>query len=348
MKKKVYNAAVIGFGLSGRIFHAPFLNAHPGFKLHTIVTSGKEAHQVYPEAHIVKDIHAALSDPEIDIVSICTPNEFHFSHAKMAIKAGKHVILEKPVTNSSKDFQKLITLSSSSNKRIFPFQNRRWDGDFITLSGVICEGILGDIVDFESHFDRYVPMVGRAAWRYNQKEGGGTLFDLGSHLIDQAVCLFGIPDAVYCRLFNQRENSIVDDSFDMKLIYPKLNVTLKAGVFVKEAGPRFIVHGTKGSFVKYGFDPQESALRNGKIPSFRNWATEPPSAWGIIHRENNGKIYRHRRKTTPGNYMNFFEDVFQYLVAGNEPYIMQSQVLTNLQIIEKAILSHNEMKVIKF
>lgn len=347
MTRKTFNVAIVGFGLSGKVFHAPFIHAHKGFQLHTIVTSGLEAGLKYPDARIVKDIKIVMDDPSIDVVSICTPNEYHFEHAKYALESGKHVILEKPVATSSDEFKELIKISGKWNKRIFPFQNRRWDGDFQTVTSIIASGSLGKILDFESHFDRFTPTVGRASWRYSRKEGGGTLFDLGSHLIDQAVTLFGLPEAVFCRLFNQRENSMADDSFDLKLIYPGLNVTIKAGVFVKEAGPRFAIHGTNGSFVKFGLDPQENALRNGKVPSRGIWMREPVRNWGMIHHLDKEDSRRYRIKTLPGNYMGFFEDVYKVLATGQEPHVTPSQVLANLIIIEKAIQSSSEMKVIK-
>lgn len=330
------NIAIIGYGLSGKVFHAPFIHIHPGFHLHTIVSSKDEAKGRYPHVRIARSYEEVLSDPAIDLVSICTPNENHYTQAKIALETGKHIILEKPVTPTAAQAQELFAIARKSNRHLFPFQNRRWDGDFLTVRKILDQKLLGKVVEFESRFERYTPFINRASWRYTNRIAGGTLYDLGVHLIDQALVLFGKPEAVFCRLFNQRENSIVDDSFDLKLIYPEINVTLKAGVFVREPGTRFSVHGTLGSYVKYGTDPQEEALRNGKMPGGKSWGKEKDVSWGILHTEINGKVIRKRIETEQGNYMDFFENVWQVLRNGMEPVIKQEEVVETLKIIEEA------------
>jgi predicted dehydrogenase len=340
------NVGIVGFGLSGTVFHAPFIHTHPGFKLDTIMTSRKEAVKLYPKAKITSEFEILLNDPGLDLIIICSPNEYHFDQAKQALQAGKHVILEKPITPTAREAEELFQLAKDTGKHLFPFQNRRWDGDFLTLKHILKEGYLGEILDFETHFDRYTPEVGRAAWRYNQTLAGGTLYDLGVHLIDQAVMLFDKPEAVFCRLFNQRENSVVDDSVDLKLIYPELNVTIKAGVFVREPGPRFSVHGTFGSYVKYGLDPQEARLRKGKLPGSSKWGEEPKKQWGLLHTEFKGKKMRGRYETIPGNYMAFFDEVYETIEKDKKPVIKAEEVLTTLNIIEKARESYCKKSVI--
>ena len=347
MSVKKINAGIVGFGLSGKTFHAPFIHAHPGFELKTIMTSGDEAREIYPTATTTKEFEDILTDKNVELVVICSPNEFHFDQARMALEAGKHVILEKPITPTAGEAAELFRIAAANNRQLFPFQNRRWDGDFLTLQHIIKEGFLGKILDFETHFDRYTPEVGRAAWRYNKELAGGTLYDLGVHLVDQVVVLFGRPEALFCRLFNQRENSVVDDSFDLKLIYPDRNVTVKAGVFVKEPGPRFTVHGTLGSFVKYGLDPQEAGLRKGKAPDGEKWGKEAKRHWGLLNTEFRGKKLKGRYETLPGNYMAFFENVYQALTKGAEPAIKPEEVLTTLTLIEKAQESDKTRSVIR-
>ena len=342
----VLNVGIIGFGLSGQVFHAPFIDANPHFKLHTIVTQGLLAGEKYPLAHITSSIDELLANPEIDLVTICSPNALHFPHAVSALKAGKHIIVEKPFTVTSEEAIKLIEIAGKSGKYIFPFHNRRWDSDFLTLKQILNKGYLGRVLDFESRFDRFTPEISRAAWRYQQEAGGGTLFDLGIHLIDQAVSLFGTPQGVFCRLFNQRKGSVTDDSFDLKLIYPDLNVTLKASVFVKEPGPRFQVHGTTGSFVKYGLDTQEAMLRKGKIPGTKGFGIEPTKQTGILNTESFGHVSRGRYESLPGNYMAFFENVYSAIVHGVEIVIKQEEALLNIRIIEAARKSDREQKVI--
>jgi predicted dehydrogenase len=344
--EKPVQTAILGFGLSGQVFHAPFLQAHPGFCLKAIVSKSDLAEKLYPESKIATDFEEVLSDKDIELVVIATPNPFHFEHASKALSAGKHIVVEKPVTVTSEQAQQLIELSARTGCRIFPYHNRRWDGDFLTVKQIISQELLGEVLDYQAHFDRYNPVITRASWRYVNTAGGGTLFDLGIHLIDQAVQLFGKPDGVFCRLFNQRAGSIVDDSFDLKLLYPKMNASLHASVFVKEPSPRFMVHGTEGSFIKYGIDPQEAALRKGKIPAGEKWGLEPVKSYGLLNSQAGGRNYRARYKTLAGNYMAFYENVFQALTAGSPPAVKPEEAMLNIRIIEKAIESDHSKHVV--
>jgi scyllo-inositol 2-dehydrogenase (NADP+) len=332
--------AISGFGLSGQIFHAPFLEVNPHFILDTIVSSGTIAAEKYPNVHVTKSFTDMLSNPEIQLVIVCSPNIMHFEQAALALKAGKHVIVEKPMTVSSAEAERLINLSMETRKFLFPFHNRRWDGDFLSVRNILSQGLLGRVLEFESRMERFTPAITRAAWRYQETAGGGTLFDLGIHLIDQAVCLFGKPEGVFCRLFNQREGSITDDSFDLRLFYPGTSVTLKAGVFVREPGARFQVHGTEGSYVKYGTDPQEAQLREGKLPGSRGFGIEPEKSGGILNTLAAGHAARRRFKTFPGNYMAFFDNVHQVLSGAGEPVVKPGDALLNIRIIEAAKESH--------
>jgi len=316
-------------------------------KLHTIVTSGALTARKYPNTQITGAFDELLANLAIDLVIICSPNQLHFPQAKAPLEAGKHVIVEKPFTVNSAEAQSLIEVSRKSGKLVFPFHNRRWDSDLLTLKHIIAQGYLGKIVEYESRFDRFTPEISRAAWRYQQEEGGGTLFDLGIHLIDQAVSLFGKPQGGFARLFNQREGSVTDDSFDLKLIYPDFNVTLKASVFVKEAGPRFQVHGTKGSYVKYGLDVQEGQLRKGKKPGSKGYGIEPATQRGILNTDTFGKKFHGRYETLPGDYMAFFENVHAAVTKGNEMVIKPEDALLNIQIIEAARASSREKKIIQ-
>jgi scyllo-inositol 2-dehydrogenase (NADP+) len=343
----VLNVGIVGFGLSGQVFHAPFIDVNPHFNLHTIVTTSLLAGTKYPSTHITSSMDEMLANPVIDLVIICSPNSLHFSQASAVLKAGKYVIVEKPFTVSVEEAENLIKIAQISGKKLFPFHNRRWDSDFLTVKHLIAEGYLGKVVEYESRFDRFTPSISRAAWRYEQEAGGGTLFDLGIHLIDQAVSLFGAPGGVFCRLFNQREGSITDDSFDLKLIYPELNVTLKASVFVKEPGPRFQVHGTSGSFVKYGLDSQEAMLRKGKKPGSPGYGIEPGRQRGILNSISFGKTFRGRYETLPGNYMEYFDNVYSVIVNEAETIVKPEDALMNIRIIEAAQKSHKEQRIIQ-
>lgn len=346
-KLPALQAGIVGFGLSGQVFHAPFIDVHPGFNLHSIVTTGTLAKEKYPAARILSSFDELIADHAIDLVIICSPNLLHYPQAKAALLAGKNVVVEKPFTVNSAQAEELILIAEQVGRHIFPFHNRRWDSDILTLKHIIEQGYLGKIVEFESRFDRFTPEISRAAWRYQQVEGGGTLFDLGIHLIDQAVSLFGSPEGVFARLFNQREGSVTDDSFDLKLIYPELNVTLKAGVFVKEPGPRLQVHGTHGSYVKYGLDVQEAQLRKGKKPGSKGFGTEPASQRGMLNTATFGKLFRGRYETLPGNYMAFFDNVHAVITAAAEVMVKPGDALLNVRIIEAARTSQSERRIIQ-
>ncbi len=340
------NVGIVGFGLSGRVFHSPFIHTNPLFNLRYIVSSKDDAKAIYPEVEMIRDYDELLKKEDIELIIVCSPNNLHFEHAIKALEAGKHVIVEKPITPTSNQVLQLMDIAKQNGKKLLPYHNLRWNGDAKTVKQIIKNNVLGEVHDYEMHFDRYVPVYNKNAWKYQSTVGGGTLYDLGVHLIDQAVDNFGKPMAVFCRLFTQREGSIVDDSFDLKLIYPNLNVTLKAGVFVKEQGPRTVIHGKKGSFVKYGIDPQEAILRNGGMPVGENWGKQSEEEWGILNTEINGLNYRGKVETLPGNYHAYFEDIYHAIVNDATPTVTPEQAYLNILIIEKAIESSKNNQVI--
>ncbi len=346
IENRKINVGIVGFGLSGRVFHSPFIHTNPLFNLLYIVSSKDDAQAFYPEVEMIRDFDELLKKEDIELVIVCSPNHLHFEHAKKALEAGKHVIVEKPITPSSNEVLQLMDIAKQNRKKLLPYHNLRWNGDAKTVKQIIANNVLGEVHDYEMHFDRYVPVYNKNAWKYQSTVAGGTLYDLGVHLIDQAVDNFGKPTAVFCRLFTQREGSIVDDSFDLKLIYPNLNVTLKAGVFVKEQGPRIVIHGKKGSFVKYGIDPQEEILRNGGMPVGENWGKQSEEEWGILNTEINNLNYRGKVETLPGNYHAYFEDIYDAIVKDTTPSVTPEQAYLNILIIEKAIESNKNNQVI--
>jgi len=346
-ENKKINVGVVGFGPSGRTFHSPFIHTNPHFNLMAIVSSKDDAKAIYPEAEILRDFDDLLQKEDIELVIICSPNYLHFEQAKLALQAGKHVIVEKPITPTAKEVLELEQIAQQNKVKLLPYHNLRWNGDAKTVKKIINDGLLGEVHDFELHFDRYVPVYDKNTWKYQSTVAGGTLYDLGVHLIDQAVNLFGKPDAVYSRLFIQREGSIVDDSFDLKLIYPKLNVTLKAGVFVKEPGPRIVIHGKKGSFIKHGIDPQEGILRAGGMPVGDDWGKQSEEEWGLLNTEINGLNYQGKIETLPGNYHDYFNDVYNAIINDTQPAVTPEQAYLNILIIEKAIESNTKNQIIK-
>jgi scyllo-inositol 2-dehydrogenase (NADP+) len=346
MKKIV--TGIIGFGLSGRYFFAPYLATHPGFEIKAIVTSQTGlVKELYPDAEVYRDPLMLLNDRAIDLVIVASPNYTHYGLAREALLAGKNVIVEKPFTVTSTEADELILLSKRQNKLVIPFQNRRWDGDFLTIKKLIKDGTLGDILEFESHFDRYRPDKERVEWKNQPNRGVGQLYDLGPHLIDQALCLFGKPEYVYGDIRRHRLQGFNDDYFEIQLHYRETKVILKAGVMGREIGPRFIVHGRKGSFIKYGLDVQEQNLKNGLLPGNPLLTRDKEEHWGLLHTEIDGKVIREPYPTVDGNYMKYFDNVYHSIMEGEEPIVKPEQGKMIIRIIEKAILSSHEKRMVK-
>ena len=346
--EKTINTAIVGFGLSGRVFHAPFIHTHPGFLLRKVVErNSNSAREIYPEVEILKDYRELLHDDSLDLVVLATPNIYHFEQAKELLLAGKHIVIEKPFTPTSAEADELIRVAERAGKKIFVYQNRRWDGDFKTVQQVVYNGYLGEVLEYEAHFDRYAPGARRSAWRDEALPAGGVLYDLGSHLIDQALVLFGMPKAVFADIRWQRPGTRVDDYFEVNLYYQRMKVTLKASVFVKEAGPRYILHGTKGSFIKYGIDPQEEKLKMGFMPGSADWGKDDPDYYGILNALMHDQEFYGTLETEPGNYAGFYDNVYDVIVKGAEQAVKPEEARNVIRIIELAFTSHEKGEVVK-
>ncbi|MDR7193508.1 oxidoreductase [Luteimonas terrae] len=267
--------AVVGYGLAGRVFHAPLIKATPGLTLHTVVSSDAgKVHADLPDVRVLADPRTAFDDPVIDLVVIATPNDTHAALAIAALQAGHHVVVDKPFAIDLAEAQAVAVAAHACGRLLSVFHNRRWDADFLALRTLIEAGTLGEIAEVHSHFDRFRPSV-PDRWRERAGTGAGLWLDLGPHLVDQALQLFGLPDAVQADIAIQRASAEVDDFFHVVLRYPRLRVVLHAGALVPGAGLRFAVHGARGSWFKHGLDPQEAALRAGGIPGAAGWGVDP-------------------------------------------------------------------------
>lgn len=267
-------AGLVGYGYAGGTFHAPLIAATPGLRLATIVSSRPDAvHRHWPQVRVVENITALLADPTIQLVILATPNQTHFPLAREALLAGRHVVVDKPFTITAAEADTLIALAEQQGVLLNVFHNRRWDNDFLTIQHLINQGQLGEVMTFESHFDRYRPAV-RDRWRERDEPGAGLLYDLGAHLIDQALLLFGRPDHIWADLGKQREGALADDYFHIVLRFGEKRAILHAGCLVAAPPFRFAVHGTKGSYVKHGLDPQEEQLKQGIRPGDAGWGLE--------------------------------------------------------------------------
>jgi predicted dehydrogenase len=338
--------ALLSYGMSGKVFHAPFLVLHPGFELlGSWERTKKLIHEDYPTVTSYPSLEAVLeSDAELTIVN--TPVGTHFEYAKKVLLAGKHALVEKAFTTTVAEAQELTDLAKAKGLKLAVFQNRRWDSDFKTVQKIITNNTVGDIVEAEFHFDRYNPVLSPKIHKETDNAGAGILKDLGPHLIDQALCLFGMPKGVFADIRITREHSIVDDYIDILLYYSDKRVRLKAGFFVREANPAFVLHGKKGSFLKPRGDVQEDELKLGNKPNLTIWGTEPKDKEGLLHTEINGTIIREKIPTLQGNYYDYFDGVYRSIIQ-NQPEPVTAQEGTNvMQIIEAAIQSNAQQKVI--
>ncbi len=335
------------FGMSGKVFHAPLLHHHPQFRMKKIVERTKnEASLLYPNITTVKTFDELLVDNEIELVIVNTPDHTHFDLASRALEAGKHVIVEKPFTQTVEQGEALINLAYKKNLHLSVFQNRRWDNDFLTVKEVIKQGLLGRLVEFESHFDRYRNFIQPGTWKEDASTGTGTLFNLGSHMIDQALCLFGMPEALHADVRILRTNGNVDDSYDLKLYYSDVKVTLKGSYLVREAGPRYTLHGTLGSFLKYGIDPQEEALKAEKSLNDPNWGRDDESKWGLLNTEINGLHYSGKIETIPGNYLAFYDSIYKTIRHSAPLEVIAEDALNNIKLINAALISNKTKEAV--
>ena len=335
---------LIGYGMAARVFHAPVIQTDPHLRLKKVVARhGDAPRDRYPRVEVVREAAALLQDEEIDLVVIATPNSSHFDLARQSLLANKHVVVEKPFTTSSAQAQQLIDLARRQNRLISVHHNRRWDGDFQTVKGVLRGKLLGRLIEYESRYDRFRNYPRPNAWREEEGEGGGILFDLGSHLIDQAQVLFGLPRMVTADLRVQRDFAKAVDNFELVLHYDELKVTLKAGMLVRERSPRFILHGSEGSFVKYGIDPQEGALKRGLTPTEPDWGEEPRELWGTINTQIGGLHVEGKVETIAGRYQAYYQNVVDAIAGRAELEVKPEEARETIRIIELALQS-NEQK----
>ena len=346
MSKRIH-VGLASFGMSGRVFHAPLLAGRNDFILSQIIErSTDNARSIYPDVRIGRSFDELLNNRDIELIIVNTPDDTHFEFARQALEHGKHVVVEKPFTQTVDQSKVLIDTARKNGKRISVFHNRRWDGDFLTVQQVVKEKKLGRLVEFISHFDRYRPLIQSLSWKEQTSSGTGLLYNLGSHMIDQAVVLFGMPEMVTAHLGNIRDNATINDWFEIRLHYPDVLVRLNSSYLVRKEGPRFVLHGTEGSFVKSGIDPQEEQLKNGFTPGVSGWGSQEQQWWGILHREENGKPVRTIIPTIPGNYSAYYDVLSKSLTDGSEPPVTGIDGIKNLIVIEAVKQSNAEKRTV--
>jgi scyllo-inositol 2-dehydrogenase (NADP+) len=359
-------AAVLGYGLAGRIFHCPFISAVPGLELAAIAFRSEESAQrngdfvaaAYPAARILRSFDDAFADPAIDLIVVATPNETHFSLAAQALRAGKHVVVDKPLTGTSAEARELITLATQQGKLLAPFHNRRFDGDFLTLRKLIADATLGRIVHISSHFDRFRPVQRVGSWKESAGQANGLLFDLGPHLVDQAIALFGAPQAITASVRFDRDVTAIDDAFDLILDYDLAGHTLRyechATMIAAENAPRFHANGTQGSFVKYGLDPQETALKDGARPPQlgdpSNWLGESEPAWGTLtiapDPAEPTQLQHTKLPTLHGDYRLFYASVRDAILGTAPLAIPAEDAFRTIKLLELALQSSHRQRTL--
>lgn len=327
----------MSYGMSGKVFHAPFVNAHPGFKFYAITErSKKEAANVYPGVISFDSVDEMIEDPAIELIIINTPNYTHYDYADRALRAGKDILVEKPFTATSAEAKELFALADELGRKIFFYQNRRWDSDFNAVRNVIESGQLGKLNEVHFRYDRYRMAIGPKTFKEEPIAASGLMYDLGPHLLDQAISIFGKPDSFHKILGKNRPDSKVDDYFSIHLAYPNsVNVFVHSNLLLLDPLPAFVVHGNKGSFHKQRSDSQEEQLLKGGKLTDPGYGIEPEGSEGKLTLiDDDGNKTVSSVASLNGNYLSLFDAVYESIANDAPYYVTREQVLTQLQILE--------------
>lgn len=335
--------------MSGKLFHAPFIEVHPGFTLAGIVERNKsDSRALYPSSHLYRSVEELCSESSIELVVVNTPTHLHFQQAKMLLEAGKHIIVEKPFTVTVREAMELDELAKSEKLFLSVYQNRRYDGDYKAVKKIIADKMLGDLREAEIRYERYRPVPGGKVHKEGNLPGAGILYDLSPHLADQAILLFGFPDAIFADVCIMREQVSAPDYFELLCFYDKLRVRLKATCIARESTFSYVIHGMKGSFLQHRSDLQEQQLLGGAKPSLKNWCKGPSQPDGILHTEYEGVIDRKETTSLPGNYMGYYDGVYTSIREGGQNPVPASDGIRNMRIIEAALESVQSGKIVSF
>jgi predicted dehydrogenase len=337
----VIPVALIGFGYAGRVFHAPLISATSGLSLRVIGSRQDAAASAYPDAVVVSDPIEAVTHPAADLVVIATPNDTHAPLAETALRAGKHVVVDKPFTITTADARRLSSIAEEAGRVLSVFHNRRWDSDFLGVSRELAAGTVGDVREFRSEIGRYRPVV-RDRWRERAGPGSGLWYDLGPHLIDQAVVLFGPPQTVHASLQVQRKGGAAVDWFEVVLAYGSKQVVLGSSMLASEPPPRFVVRGTKATLTKQGGDLQEDQLTRGVKPGSPGWG-EDPDPMVLVE----GQTGTSREiSAPPGNYLAYYAALRGAILGEGPNPVAPEQATVVMTIIEAGIRSSEEGRVV--
>jgi predicted dehydrogenase len=334
--------------MSGKLFHAPFIEAHPGFELSAIVERHKyDSGERYPGATLYRSVEKLCTDPSLELIVVNTPTHLHYEQAKMVLQAGKHMIIEKPFAVTVKEAEELALLAEKNNLFLSVYQNRRYDGDYRAVKNVLAQNLLGEVREAEIRYDRYRPAFGGKQHKEGDVPGAGILYDLSPHLADQAIQLFGFPNAVFADLIKMRDDVAAPDYFEILFYYDRMRVRLKSTVIARESLYAYIIHGMKGSFLQQRSDMQEQQLMAGVVPSLENWCPPPAKPDGILHTDSNGEVVRKETTSAPGNYMGYYDDVYKALAGKGPNPVPAADGIRNMRIIEAALESAQGGKIVR-
>jgi len=335
MEKPIVTA-LLAYGMSGKVFHAPFLATHKGFELHAVLERNqKKAVIDYPEIISYSNADELLSDETIELVVVNTPNNTHFDYVKLALEANKHVLIEKPATSTPEEFETLLAIAQKVNRQVFVYQNRRWSSDITSAKEIINSGKLGDIVEMHLRFDRYRPTIGAKTFKETPVPSSGIWYDLGSHLIDQAISIFGNPVSHYRNKNSYRQNSQVDDFAFMHIVFPnKVNVFITTSMLVADAQAGIVIHGAKGSYIKEFCDEQEDQLIAGMLPTDAAFGNEKQNKEGkLMYYNANQEKITEIIPSLKGNFNGLFDALYQS-IRNQKPFpVDNEQIKEQLKLL---------------
>ena len=337
------NVGLVGFGFAGKVFHAPVIRAVAGLRLAAIVQRHGPPDPLYSDVEFVRSLDELLKRP-IDLVVVATPNTSHHPIARQSLLAGRHVVVDKPFTTTMQEAEDLVETAARAQRLVTVYQDRRYTGDFATVQKVVGDGAVGRVVNYESHFDRFRPERRPNAWREDELPGSGVWFDIGPHLFDQALLLFGRPDAIGADIRVEREVAVVDDAFDVTLHYANMRALLRASMLAQAVGPTWIVHGTKGTFIKYGMDPQEAALKEGRTPAERDWDMEPAELHGKLITPEGTRIV----PTLRSSFAQYYENVRDVLLGKAKPAVTPEWSLDVMRGLLLAFESSRQQRILEW
>ncbi len=340
---------ICSYGMSGKLFHAPFIEAHPGYELAGIVErNNNDSRERYPHSKLYRTADELIADKTIQLVVVNTPTHLHFEQAKAVLEAGKHLVIEKPFTVTVREAEELAALAEKKGLFVSVYQNRRYDGDYRAVKEVLQRGWLGELREVEIRYDRYRPNFGGKLHKEGYMPGAGILYDLSPHMVDQAIQLFGFPDALFADIWKMRDDVQARDYFEMLFYYEKLRVRLKATCIARETTYAYVLHGMNGSFLQHRSDMQEQQLLEGVKPSLESWCVAPASHDGLLHTEVNGEVIRKETTSSPGNYMGYYDDVYKALTGQGPNPVPAADGIRNMRIIEAALQSVAEKRIVNF